>query len=91
MADETRMVKCVKLGKEAPGLARPPFKNELGQRIYENISHEAWRGWIDHSTMLINEFRVDVGSKQGIEFLLKECEKFFFGEGSAAPPDFKPQ
>ena len=85
------MVKCVKLGKEAPGLARPPFKNELGQRIYENISHEAWRSWIDHSTMLINEFRVDVGSKQGIDFLLKECEKFFFGEGSSAPPDYKPQ
>jgi Fe-S cluster biosynthesis and repair protein YggX len=85
------MVKCAKLGKEAPGLAKPPFKNELGQRIYENVSHEAWRAWIDHSTMLINEFRVDVMSPQGREFLLKEAEKFFFGEGSAAPPDFKPQ
>jgi Fe-S cluster biosynthesis and repair protein YggX len=85
-----RMVQCAKLGRELPGLDRPPFKNELGQRIYENISKDAWKMWIDHSTMLINEFRVDVGSRQGIDFLLKEAEKFFFGEGSAAPPDFKP-
>ncbi len=82
-----RMVQCVKLGREAEGLDRPPFKNELGQRLYENISKEAWKGWLSHSTMLINEYRVDLLSKQGTEFLLKECEKYFYGEGSAAPKE----
>ncbi len=86
-----RTVKCAKLGKEGEGLARPPFRNELGQRIFENISKEAWKLWLAHSTMLINEYRVDVMTKPGTEFLLKECEKFFFGEGSEAPPDFKPE
>ena len=83
-----RMVHCSKLGKETEGLARPPFPNELGKRIYENISKEAWKSWLSHSTMLINEYRVDLMSKQGTEFLLKECEKFFFGEGSEKPKEF---
>jgi len=87
----TRMVQCVKLAKEAEGLERPPFKNELGQRIFDTISKEAWKGWLSHSTMLINEYRVDLMSKQGTEFMLKECEKYFFGEGSEAPKEFVPQ
>jgi Fe-S cluster biosynthesis and repair protein YggX len=81
---------CVKTKKEGEKLARPPFPNELGKRIYENVSQEGWQLWIAHSTMLINEFRIDVSSRQGTEFLLKQCEEFFFGEGSAPPPDFKP-
>ena len=85
---EPRMVKCVKLGLEGEGLDRAPFKNELGQRLFESVSKEAWRGWIAHSTMLINEYRVDLMSAPGREFLLKECEKYFFGEGSSAPKDF---
>ena len=87
MADP-RMVKCAKLGHEGEGLERSPFKNELGQRIFESISKEAWRGWIGHSTMLVNEYRVDVMSASGREFLLKECDKYFFGEGSSAPKEF---
>ena len=85
---EPRMVKCAKLGHEGEGLERSPFKNELGQRIFESISREAWRGWIGHSTMLVNEYRVDVMSASGREFLLKECDKYFFGEGSSAPKEF---
>jgi Fe-S cluster biosynthesis and repair protein YggX len=85
---EPRMVKCVKLGLEGEGLDRAPFKNELGQRLYESVSKEAWKGWISHSTMLINEYRVDLMSAPGREFLLKECEKYFFGEGSSAPKEF---
>ena len=85
---EPRMVQCVKLGREGEGLDRSPFKNELGQRIFESISKEAWRGWIGHSTMLVNEYRVDVMSASGRDFLLKECEKYFFGEGSEAPKEF---
>lgn len=85
---EPRMVQCVKLGHEAEGLDRVPFKNELGQRLYDGVSKDAWRGWIGHSTMLVNEYRVDVMSPSGRDFLLKECEKYFFGEGSAAPKEF---
>lgn len=81
---------CVKTQKEGEKLDRAPFPNELGKRIHENVSKEGWALWIAHSTMLINEFRIDVSSRQGTEFLLKQCEEFFFGEGSAAPPDFKP-
>ena len=63
MADEkqgtqqVRMVKCVKLGRELPGLDRAPWKGEIGQRIYEHVSKDAWKMWVDHSKMLLNEFR----------------------------------
>jgi Fe-S cluster biosynthesis and repair protein YggX len=85
------MVQCVKLGREAEGLDKPPFKGELGQRVYENISAEAWRGWLEHSKMLINEYRLDLTSEQGQHIWMTELEKFFFGEGSAKPPEFKDQ
>ena len=81
---------CVKTKKEGERLARPPFPNELGKRIHENVSQEGWSLWIAHSTMLINEFRIDLSSRQGTEFLLKQCEEFFFGEGGEKPPDYRP-
>jgi Fe-S cluster biosynthesis and repair protein YggX len=81
---------CVKTQKEGEKLPRQPFPNELGKRIHESVSREGWQLWIAHSTMLINEYRVDVSSRQGTEFLLKQCEEFFFGEGSAVPAEFKP-
>ena len=81
---------CVKTQKEGEKLDRVPFPNALGQRIYENVSKEGWQLWIAHSTMLVNEYRIDVSSRQGTEFLLKQAEEFFFGEGSELPPDFKP-
>lgn len=87
---EARIIYCQKLSRELPGLQRKPFKNELGERIYENISQQAWQMWIEHSKMLVNEFRIDLMSTEGREFLLAECEKYFFGEGSALPPDFVP-
>ena len=85
------MVHCAKLGIESEGLPRQPFNNDLGKRIYESISKEAWKGWLAHSTIIINEYRLDLMSKQGTETLLKECEKYFFGEGSVLPEQFKPQ
>ena len=81
---------CVKTQREGERLDRVPFPNELGKRLYESVSKEGWQAWIAHSTMLINEFRVDLSSKQGTQFLLEQCEEFFFGEGSELPPDFKP-
>src|SRR3954466_1598774 len=69
MADP-RMVFCVKLQREGLGLDRQPFKNELGKKLFENVSKDAWRMWLEHSKMLINEYRIDLMSKEGSEFLL---------------------
>lgn len=87
----TRMVNCVRLGREAEGLERPPYPGELGQRIYENVSKQAWQEWLSHQTMLINEYRLTPVDPKARKFLVAEMEKFFFGTGSEAPPDFKPQ
>lgn len=83
-----RMVKCVKLGKELPGVIYKPFDNELGQRIYDNVSQDAWRLWIEQSKMLVNEYRLDLTSAQGQKLLLEQAEKFFFGEGVEKPKEF---
>ena len=84
------MVTCVKFRKEMPGLEQAPFGGDLGQRIYDGVSQEAWDLWKEHLKMIINEYRVDLMSKEGVTLLMNECEKYFFGEGSALPPDFKP-
>jgi len=84
-----RMVKCAKLGKELPGVVYRPFDNELGKRIYENISQDAWRQWIEHSKMMVNEYRIDLASPQGQRLLLDKAEQFFFGEpADEHPPDY---
>ncbi len=84
----SRLVKCVMLGVEAEGLDRPPYPGELGMRIYENVSKEAWQRWLGHQTMLINEYRLTPIEPKARKFLEAEMEKFFFGEGSERPPDF---
>jgi Fe-S cluster biosynthesis and repair protein YggX len=86
-----RMIHCAKLGKEAEGLDKPPFKGEAGQRVYDKISKDAWRMWLEHSKMLINEYRLDLTSEQGQRIWMTEMEKFFFGDGSALPPEFVPE
>ncbi|MEO6952810.1 MAG: oxidative damage protection protein [Polyangia bacterium] len=86
-----RMVKCVKLGKEAPGMAWKPFTDEFGQRLFDNVCAEAWTMWLEHSKMLINEYRLDLMSPKAKATLREQCEAFFFGEGAQLPPDFVPQ
>lgn len=86
-----RMVKCAKLGRELPGLEEPPFDGPMGQKVFENISEEAWRGWIEHLKMVINEYRLNPANKQHQELILQHMEEFFFGQGAAPPPDYKPQ
>jgi Fe-S cluster biosynthesis and repair protein YggX len=86
----TRMVNCVLLGREAPGLDRPPYPGELGQRIYAGVSREAWQKWLGHQTMLINEYRLTPIEPKARKFLEQEMEKFFFGEGSQAPEGYVP-
>jgi Fe-S cluster biosynthesis and repair protein YggX len=85
-----KMVDCIKLGRQAEGLERAPFKGDLGERIFERVSREAWRQWLEHSKMLINEYRLDLTSESGQRLWMTECEKYFFGDGSAAPPEFRP-
>ena len=84
-------VKCVKLGFEADALDRPPFKGDFGQKIFENVSKQAWATWLEHSKMLINEFRLDLTSLKGQEIWMTECERYFFGDGSHLPPDYVPE
>ncbi len=84
----TRMVHCKKLGKELPGLEYAPIKNELGQRIYQEISQEAWGEWLKHSTMVINEYRLNPSEAKAQEVLSEQMYNFFFGEGVEAPPEF---
>jgi Fe-S cluster biosynthesis and repair protein YggX len=84
------MVNCVLLGREAPGLDRPPYPGELGQRIYAGVSREAWQKWLGHQTMLINEYRLTPIEPKARKFLEQEMEKFFFGEGSQAPEGYVP-
>jgi Fe-S cluster biosynthesis and repair protein YggX len=84
----TRTVQCVKLGHEAEGLDRPPYPGELGQRIFENVSKEAWQQWLKHQTMLINEYRLVTFEPKARQFLVGEMEKYFFGTGSKAPEGF---
>jgi Fe-S cluster biosynthesis and repair protein YggX len=83
-----RLVQCVLLKREAPGLDRAPYPGELGQRIYENVSKEAWSRWITHQTMLLNEYRLTPVETKARKFLETEMEKFFFGSGSKAPEGF---
>jgi Fe-S cluster biosynthesis and repair protein YggX len=86
----SRIITCAKLQREAEGMPYKPFDNDLGQRIYDEISFEAWRMWLEHSKMIVNEFRLDLTSAKAHEVLLEQCEQYFFGEGAALPPDFVP-
>ena len=86
----TRSVTCIKLNREAEGLVAPPYPGELGVRIYENVSKEAWQMWLSHQTMLINEYRLTPFEAKARAFLEEEMEKFFFGEGSERPKEFVP-
>lgn len=83
-----RMVQCVKLGEEAEGLDFAPYPGDLGKRIYENVSKQGWQAWVNHQTMLINEYRLTPVEPKARKFLEEEMDKFFFGEGSDAPKEF---
>ena len=85
-----RMVHCVKLQREAEGLAFAPYPGELGKRIFEHVSKEAWAQWLAHQTMLINENRLSPLDPKARKFLEGEMEKYFFGTGSTVPAEFKP-
>jgi Fe-S cluster biosynthesis and repair protein YggX len=80
---------CVKFQREMEGLEEVPFEGHpLGQRIYDNVSKEAWKMWVEHMKMLMNEYRLNLGTQESQEFLLQQMEQYFFGEGASLPPDY---
>ncbi|MBK5938815.1 oxidative damage protection protein [Halochromatium roseum] len=86
----SRMVNCVKLGREAEGLDRQPYPGELGQRLFENVSKPAWADWLKHQTMLINENRLSPMDPKARKFLEEQMEQYFFGDGAQMPEGYVP-
>ncbi len=85
-----RTVYCVKFQREMPGLDKPPWPGELGQRVYEHVSAEAWRMWEDRMRMILNEYRMMPWQKEAQDLMAQLMEEFFFGSGSALPPNYEP-
>jgi Fe-S cluster biosynthesis and repair protein YggX len=85
------MVQCVKLGRQAEGLDEPPFDSPFGQKIYENVSKEAWAKWQEHMKMLLNEYRLQPWKPEAQEFIVEQMNAYFFGEGSQLPKEFVPE
>jgi Fe-S cluster biosynthesis and repair protein YggX len=83
-----RMVKCVKLGQELPGLEDSPWPDELGDRIYDNVSEQGWQMWLEQQKMLLNEYRLNPATQEAYDILHQQCEAFFFGPGVEHPPDY---
>ena len=85
-----RTVQCIKLGREAEGLAFPPYPGELGKRIYDNVSKEAFEAWKKHQTMLVNENRLNLADQRAREYLKRQMENHFFGSGADAAAGYVP-
>jgi Fe-S cluster biosynthesis and repair protein YggX len=85
-----RTVQCIKLGTEAEGLDMQPYPGELGKRIFENVSKQAWAEWIKQQTMLVNENHLNLADLRAREYLKRQMEKHFFGEGADAVQGFVP-
>jgi Fe-S cluster biosynthesis and repair protein YggX len=84
------MVQCVKYGRQMEGIEEPPFDSELGQKIYDNVSKQAWAEWTEHQKMLMNEYRLQPWKKEAQEFLVQQLQAYFFGEGSKLPAEYVP-
>jgi Fe-S cluster biosynthesis and repair protein YggX len=84
----TRTVQCIKLGKEAEGLDFPPYPGELGKKIWEGVSKEAWAAWIKHQTMLVNENRLNLADVRARKYLATQMESYFFGDGGDKPQGY---
>jgi Fe-S cluster biosynthesis and repair protein YggX len=85
-----RTVNCIKLKREAEGLDFPPYPGELGQRIFENVSKEAWRQWLEHQKMLVNENRLNLADPKARKYLAEQMEKHFFGAGADVAAGYVP-
>ena len=85
-----RMVKCIKLGRETEGLDFAPYPGELGKKIFEHVSKEAWRQWLEHQKMLVNENRLNLADAQARKYLAEQMEKHFFGSGAEVAAGYVP-
>jgi len=85
-----RYVFCVKLQKELPGLDEPPFDTDLGKKIYDHVSQQAWNQWTEFCKMLLNEYRLNPARREDQEAIVRQMEQFFFGEGAAPPAQYVP-
>ncbi|SFE94381.1 oxidative damage protection protein [Nitrosomonas sp. Nm166] len=85
-----RIVKCIKLGREAEGLDFQTYPGELGKRIFDNVSKEAWNQWIQHQTMLVNENRLNLSDSKARKYLTEQLEAYFFGSGAEQPAGYVP-
>ena len=86
----SRMVKCTKLGREAEGLDFSPYPGEIGRKIFENVSKEAWKQWLEQQKMLVNENRLSLADAGARKWLAEQMEAHFFGGGSEAPAGYVP-
>lgn len=86
-----RTVHCIKLGREAEGLDTPPYPGPLGQRIFESVSREAWKAWLEHQKMLVNENRLSLADPKARRYLAEQMEKHFFGDGADAAAGYVPK
>lgn len=86
----SRTVHCARLGREAEGLDFPPYPGELGQRIFDEISKEAWQQWLAHQTLLINENRISPMDPDARKFLVEQMQKFLFEGGADKPEGYVP-
>src|SRR5881628_2508846 len=85
-----RMVKCIKLGREAQGLDFPPYPGDLGKRIWESVSKEAWAQWLKQQTMLVNENRLNLADAKARKYLMEQTERHFFGQGADSASGYVP-
>ena len=85
-----RMVQCIKLGKEAEGLDFPPYPGELGKRIWQSVSKEAWAAWIKHQTMLVNENRLNLADARARKYLAQQMESFLFDDVNVEAQGYVP-
>lgn len=85
-----RTVQCVYLKSESEGLDFPPYPGDLGKRIFDNVSKTAWQAWLKHQTMLVNENRLNLADARARQYLARQMERFFFGEGADQPTGYVP-
>jgi len=85
-----RMVQCIHLKKEAEGLDFPVYPGDLGKRLFNDVSKEAWQLWLKHQTMLVNENRLNLADQRARQYLARQMERFFYGEGVDQPAGYVP-
>jgi Fe-S cluster biosynthesis and repair protein YggX len=85
-----RMIQCVKFGRELPGLDAPPFNTDLGRRIYEHVSKDAWALWPRQATLIVNHYGLSLADPRAQQILMQQMEEFFFGEGAQLPEGWTP-